>query len=352
VLTVAALALLCGGCFCPSQAGDSGNGPSDSGSASSDGASSSDAAATDGGTSDAAVADSGPGPSDGGASDSGAFSDSGTLATEPFTDTYQGWNAGTNSIEEYAMLGAEPVAPGAYPVFIYTVGTFGTHDTASAIPWIEEMAARGFVAASVEYSNGPLFGCPAMYEKAGGIYSDADSAIAMLCGRPKADCSKGIVTAGHSQGSMMAMLAADFDARVRATLALGTGYSLLGFIANHEQCLVTDRVLPDDRLRATNGESDGSFGALDTMVDQLNDLTAMGCEAADITCLRPNGSGWVLVQDSDVLDGEADHCFMGNLPPGSTASGCTVAPDDGWLTTAEPWGRAAGASFLESFVDP
>ena len=273
----------------------------------------------------------------------GRESSTGPTATGATFDTTYG---GDNGIV-YAIHGAEPATEGAYPVFIYTVGAFGTYDSTSALAWIDYMASRGFVAATVEYPTGPRPGCPSVQEKAAGIYSGPDSAIAVLCGRARANCMKGIVTAGHSLGSAMALLAADYDSRVRAALALGTGFDVVG-PGNHEACLVDERVLPPDAVRAVNGESDASFGR--NMIDQLNSLTGMTC--ADATnCLRANGSGWVLVPDDEATDGLADHCYMGVVPSGESGSGCQYPSDPVWLSADVAWGRRAGADFLQAFTD-
>jgi hypothetical protein len=266
-----------------------------------------------------------------------------TATPVAFDTTYEGENGIV-----YAIHGAEPATEGEYPVFIYTVGTFGSYDSTSALAWIDYIASRGFVAATVEYANGPRPGCPALHEKAASIYSGPDSAIAVLCGRARANCLKGIVTAGHSQGSAMAMLAADYDSRVRAALALGTGFDVVGPGLNHVACLVDGRVLPPDAVRAVNGESDATYGS--TMLDQLNLLTGMTCDAG-MNCLRANGSGWVLAPDSEATDRLADHCYMGVVPSGESGSGCLYPSDPVWLSGDVAWGRGAGADFLQAFVD-
>lgn len=268
-----------------------------------------------------------------------------TAAFNTTFDTTYGGGSGTAS----AIHGAEPAAEGGYPVFIYTVGTFGSYDSTSALAWIDYMASRGFVAATVEYANGLRAGCPALRDKAADIYSGPDSAIGVLCGRARANCLKGIVTAGHSQGSAMALLAGDYDSRVRAALALSAGYDIIGPGLNHEACLVDERVLPPDAVRAVDGESDRTYGS--SLLDQLDRLTGMSCAGTGFTCLRANGSGWVLAPDSEVSDGLADHCYMGVVPSGESGSGCVLPSDPVWLSAGVAWGRTAGADFLQGFVD-
>ncbi len=262
----------------------------------------------------------------------------------PFDTTYA-----RSSGAAYAIHGAEPATEGGYPVFIYTVGSFGDYESTSALAWIDYMASRGFVAATVEYANGFPGRCSVVRDKAAEIYSGPRSAIAVLCGRARADCQKGIVTAGHSQGAWMAMLAADYDSRVRAALALGAGFDVVGPGLNDEACLVDTRTLPPDALRAVNGQSDTIFGS--TMIDQLNKLTGMSCAATAMSCLRGNGSGWVLAPDSEVTDGLADHCYMGVVPSDESGSGCVFPSDPVWLSGNVAWGRRAGADFLQPFVD-
>ncbi|MEW5743548.1 MAG: hypothetical protein AB1938_31845 [Myxococcota bacterium] len=65
---------------------------------------------------------------------------------------------------------------------------------------------------------------------------------------------------------------------------------------------------------------------------------------------RSDGDGWALAPDNETTDGTADHCYFND---GSDAGRECLAPVDPlWLSTAAPWGRAAGAAFLEGLVDP
>ena len=84
---------------------------------------------------------------------------------------------------------------------------------------------------------------------------------------------------------------------------------------------------------------------------QLSLLTNLDCAAEPGTCLRENGSGWIVVGDAEVTDGTADHCYMGNIPEDSTEGGCQVAMDPVWLGSAI-WGLEKGAEFLRAAIDP
>ena len=52
----------------------------------------------------------------------------------------------------YSIKGTEP-ASGKHPVFIYTVGTTEDWDNGQAMAAVAEMAAKGFVAAAVQYDS-------------------------------------------------------------------------------------------------------------------------------------------------------------------------------------------------------
>ncbi|HET7793110.1 MAG TPA: hypothetical protein VFL64_06970, partial [Rhizobacter sp.] len=131
---------------------------------------------------------------------------SGAAFAGNFSSSY---SAGLSS---YSIQGTEP-ASGKHPVFIYTVGTTETWNNAQATAAVAEMAAKGFVAAAVQYDSG-LFGtCSQILSKARYIYNSGStsSAVSKLCARATADCSKGVVVAGFSQGSVIAINAKNYD---------------------------------------------------------------------------------------------------------------------------------------------
>jgi hypothetical protein len=267
--------------------------------------------------------------------------------TVAFTDTYTGFSPGAGDWRTYGLVGREPAEPGDYPVLVYTVGTFGSYTTEYALALIQQAAEAGFVAASVEYNNWLRFSCSDLSAKAEGIYDEeaADSAVAVLCARDRAACEKGIVSAGHSQGSWMAELAGDFAPDLRAALALGSGTDARSWGGDHSACLAGDRVLPDDQLRVVNGESDHVWSWTHAgMIDQLNVLTGRSCSHTTTDCLAADGSGWLLAPDAEVTDGEADHCYMG-------IDGC-VPVDPVWLESDAGWALPAGLDFLAARVDP
>jgi hypothetical protein len=131
--------------------------------------------------------------------------------TTTFTASYNGASAsgGSTCGTSYNISGVEPSAAGKYPVFVYTVGTYESYNNAAAMAAVNKMAAKGYIAAAVGYGTSQFGSCTAIKNKASCIYNpnNSASAISKLCSRPNADCSKGIVVGGFSQGSIIATCA-------------------------------------------------------------------------------------------------------------------------------------------------
>src|SRR6185369_310683 len=160
----------------------------------------------------------------------------------------------------------------------------------------------------------------------------AASAVSVLCSRPRADCRGGIVVGGLSQGSIVADLAANWDAPVRAAWGIGDGtnYAFFDISACVESA---NRALPMDRLRIVNGEHDTYVSGSDHSRTQSAAVTGYNCGPTAWDCLQADGSGYYIVQDSQVQDGEADHCYHGD-------GGCIASQnslDSGWENGDEPW---------------
>src|SRR3954451_13491878 len=104
------------------------------------------------------------------------------------------------------------------------------------------------------------------------------------------------------------------------------------------------RALPGSALRIVDGLAD----VPPDRRDELNDVTGQSCDTAAFDCLAPDGSGWYVVQNDQVANGLADHCFfMG----GSDWTSCTPTPafDPTWLTsTTEPWALQPALDWLPS----
>ncbi len=272
------------------------------------------------------------------------------VTTTAFTATYTGQgNNATTCNTSFSISGQEPTTAGTFPVFIYTIGTSETFTNASATAAVASMASRGFVAATVAYSSGAFGNCSAISGKARCIFNSgsATSAISTLCARAKADCSKGVVVGGFSQGAVIATLAKNFDSRVQAAWGMGDGvtYSIFGLTS----CMGNgNRTLTSDRLRAVDGEKDQFIGPTASNVrSQFLTLTGLSCGSTATNCLQSNGSGWYIVQNAQVGDGSADHCYMRKT---GDCSGSQNSLDTTWQTGTDPWTMNANLDWLNGFV--
>ncbi|MEW6733580.1 MAG: hypothetical protein AB1489_19785 [Acidobacteriota bacterium] len=269
--------------------------------------------------------------------------------TTNFTATYRGQGSNSSTCNTtFNIVGQEPSASGTYPVFVYTVGTNENFTSSLATAAVNGMAQRGFVAATIQYANGQFGTCSQISGKAECIYdaNSATSAITTLCNRPKADCNKGIVVAGFSQGSVIADLAKNFDARVEAAWGMGDGVSYT-FLFNLRSCLANgNRALASDRLRAINGQRDIFVGSNTSGVrSQLQTLTGFNCGSSALSCLQNNGSGWYIVQDGQTQDGRADHCYM-------FVGGCTGNLDPNFVNGNAPFCLNPNLDWLKNFARP
>lgn len=266
--------------------------------------------------------------------------------TQTFSSSY------TTSGRSYSISGREPTASGKYPVYVHIGGTGESYTSAWSGAAVDAAAAKGFVAASVQYDNATFGSCSIIGGRAKGIFdaTSVNSAIAKLCARGKADCSKGVVTGGLSQGSIISVLAKNYDTRVRASMGQGTGstytaaYNLSSCIANgnHAQ--------PGDRLRIINGERDMFVGGTESIArSQAELVTGLSCPGRQ-SCFRTNGSGWYIVKDYEVLDLYADHCFMGY--GGLYGSQCTgLLVDSRYQYGSDAWQLNATLNWLKTFVN-
>jgi acetyl esterase/lipase len=236
--------------------------------------------------------------------------DAGSWSSRPVTSppSYLGTvNDAAGCTRTYATVGFEPVDdPGnTHPLFLYFVGTtFVPGDTSSrydcqaAQKVTEAMARRGFVALSVDYDNGPVAWLSDHVNQLDCLFgAGAESLLAAACGLPGVDCDLGIATWGHSQGALIADLAANYDARVRAAWATGYGGDSRATLARN-------------RFRVVNGEADTTNGTVPS-IDSTAGFTLAECpDDGRKECLRSDGSGWIIVQKKDCLVSSADHCWF------------------------------------------
>lgn len=272
--------------------------------------------------------------------------------TSSFTDTYTGQGSGASTCNTtFNITGKEPSASGTFPVFVYMVGTTESFNNNGAeANAVSGMAARGFVAASIQYDSGQFGNCTQISGKAKCIFNPASaaSAISKLCTRAKADCNKGVLVGGFSQGAVIATLARNFDARVQAAWGMGDGVTYSFF--NLNACMANgNRSLPSDHLRVVNGQSDQFLGPqIGSVRNQSQTLTGFNCGSSATSCLQSNGSGWIIVLSAQVSSNNADHCYM-------RSNGCSSSQttnDPGWLNGQDPWELNANLNWLSGFVLP
>jgi hypothetical protein len=267
--------------------------------------------------------------------------------TTSFTATYQGTN-NTTCNTSFSINGEEPSADGTYPVFLYMVGTTESFNNASATAAVQGMANLGYVAGTIQYDSGLFGSCSQISSKAACIFNpnSASSAVETLCDRAKADCTKGIVVAGFSQGAVIATLAKNFDSRVQAAYGMGDGVMYSTF--NLNSCMANgNRTLPSDRLRAVNGVNDQFTGNTQSLQQtNMQSLTGFTCASGSFSCLQSNGSGWIIVNKNQPASGVADHCYMRN--GGCTASQNSLDPN--WQNGSDNWELNANLNWLQGFT--
>jgi hypothetical protein len=265
--------------------------------------------------------------------------------------TYQSFNpqTGQNNLTQHIFYRfPDPVrfGNGPFPLAMWIPGTIALYQDAFAQIFVRQMAARGFVAASVEYSNtNPVQFCSDYTNRAQGVFeaSRSTSAVGVMCSFSRVNCGKGIVVSGISQGGAMSVLAKNYAPQVQAVYALSIGtFNSVGFI-NLSSCLA-DAVtaITPDRLTVINGASDPAFVGQDPIMN----LSGVTCAPGTFQCWSPTGSGggWYIVKDSQVQDRSADHCYplVGNCTSPfdfdhgwfyEAANNWSLKPNLDWLAT-------------------
>jgi hypothetical protein len=277
-----------------------------------------------------------------------------TTTTFTMSNAYYGTdrNGACSPSSLKTIVGAEPSDPGAFPVFIYLTGTNMPFNGPDAQPFIQDMAARGFVAATVQYDSSSYPTCGLMTKKASCIFngSSANSAISQLCGRAQADCSKGVVVSGFSQGANLSALAKNYDARVRASYLIGHGDKASGIIDVSACADDAKTALLPSQMRSINGENDEFFGSNANGVrQQLQKVVGVTC-AGSWSCIKADGSGWQMVRATELADGTANHCYY--FQNGNRACTSNNGYDPTWRTGSSPWSLGPNLDWLASRTGP
>jgi len=275
-------------------------------------------------------------------------------ATTAFTATYKGGSTSACN-SSYNMSGQEPSTSGKYPVMVYIGGTGESYTSNWASAAVSAAAAKGFVAASVQYDNSSFGTCATIGQRGKCIFdpTNVNSAIAKLCSRAKADCSKGVVTMGLSQGSVISVLSRNNDPRIQASLGQGAGTTYTAAY-NLSSCMAAGgHTQANDRVRIVNGIRDMFVGGTAATARVSGEtVTGLSCGSSAQSCYRANGSGWHVVQNLDVLDGYADHCFMGYGGNDYLAQCSGALVDANYQNGTAAWALPASITWLKSFVTP
>jgi dienelactone hydrolase len=275
--------------------------------------------------------------------------------TTTLTTTYQSYNPNTSNFDltqaiAYQLPNASRFGSGPYPVYIYAPGTFEQYNDPLAMDFVAQMAARGFLAATVQYNDSEAVQvCSTYTPRAQGIYdvNRSTSAARVLCSLSQANCSKGIVTSGVSQGGFMAVLAANYNPNVKAVYAL----SMSDFAQNQNlsfPCVdKANTVIPANRLTIVNGAADPFFGGQ----QPVENVSGYTCPAGSTQCWSPdgNGAGWYLVQNSQNKNGIAGHCYFLDVI-GRSQMSCFGIGDPSWLPPAAyNWSQGTNLDWLATF---
>jgi hypothetical protein len=339
------VAMASGGQFAAGGADGSGGGVSGSSGATTGGvaASSGGASVSSGGSTASGGGTASGGALGGGGQAGSAFSTKKIAASPSYSGSV---NNGAACTTPYKTAGFEPVDPSGarHPLFLYFVGTAfipgdasATYTSEAASKVTEAMARRGFVAFSVEYDNGPVAWISDHVAQLACLFGSANSAslLAGACALPNVDCDLGIATWGHSQGALVAHLAANSDARVRAVWATGYGGDVRATLA-------------PNRFRVVNGEGDTTNGLVASLNSTAGFTSAECPDDGRKECLRADGSGWIIVQRVDCRTSTADHCWFDKRA--CTEAALTLEPN--WIdpVSTKPFALERNADWVAGTI--
>lgn len=264
--------------------------------------------------------------------------------------------------KRFTLAGFAPCGAGRHPVVLFVPGTFTPYNHVFIFRVLDRLARAGYVALSADYANYlPFQGCQVYLPRAKCLFdaSSDQSASARACALPQADCSSGFAVLGHSQGGVIAALAADFDPRVRWVHAMSITAHPPPTARDLECVLPSQRRLPSDRLLVACGDCDLFFHGTKTnscrtrsdgVTSGLERLTGLRC-GSDSSCLwtlpgAGERAGWIKIPSRSMADGEAGHCYM-------FRDGCLGLPDEEYLNNPDlPWGLPAILEDLRKALPP
>lgn len=269
--------------------------------------------------------------------------------------TYQGFNPATSSLDlpqniTYQMPDATKFGLGPYPVFLWIPASFESNTDTLSMLFVNQMSARGFLAASVQYSNTEAAQfCSTYSDRAKGIFEAgrSTSALNVVCNQAGASCSKGIVVSGFSQGAILAVMAANYSSSVKAAYAMAmSAFNKNGGGIDLSSCVNKQFTkISSEHLMVITGQSDPLFGGQ----VPLQNVSGYVCPPETSQCWSPTGSGggWYSVPDTEVADGAAGHCYFMTALSGGDCPGSYY--DRNWYTGTLNWSLRTNLDWLSTF---
>ncbi|MGK0186687.1 MAG: dienelactone hydrolase [Verrucomicrobiales bacterium] len=259
-----------------------------------------------------------------------------------------------NKENSYEYRVYAPRRDGAYPLFVYTQGTWGSIRVQHIAEILTTMAERGFIAVAVDYGQGeyPSTG-EAMLEKAKAVYAEDNpaSAVNIVAGSgvsydgATASFDQGMVVAGFSQGAHMAALAANYHSNVRAAFLIGNG-TLLPDILRIENI-----ALEPNQIRSIAGENDEFFGSTLAGVRTQQEATTGWNDPTDSMTdfIQPDGSGWSIAPGTHVFFTDYSGSLFSSFKDG-TADWC-MNPCFDWLASHAGYLRTTNGSVPHTWLN-
>lgn len=248
------------------------------------------------------------------------------------------------------VAGFAPAGDGKHPVFVYLTGTTMKFHGPDAQKLNAEMAKRGFLSVAVDYDNAGYPYCQEMMAKATCVWGgpETKSALTRICEHPRADCDRGIVVSGFSQGANLASVSKNFDPRVKGAYLMGHGHKATNIrVTPCMQDSATE--LTTEEMRSVNAETDFFFGRSTPQVrKQLQVVTGAKCADA-YDCDQADGAGWHMVPAAALKDGKADHCYFFHEADVYCAKFDGFDPE--WEKGSHPWSMAPNLDWLASRVE-
>ena len=233
-----------------------------------------------------------------------------------YTTTYQSYNPADEQMDLtqnilYELPDPTQFGPGPYPLFIWVPGTYEPYNDPISMEFVSQMVSRGFVSASVQYSNTESNqNCNTYQPRAQGIFDSTNptSAVGVLCSLSQVSCDNGITVSGVSQGAELAVLSANYSSQVQAVFALSGGDHFENIRIPLPCMDKANTQIPGNRLTIIDGQSDPYFGGQ----SNVQNVSGFVCPDGSFQCWSPDGSGagWYIVQDWQNTTGTAGHCYF------------------------------------------